>query len=1020
MELGALDFAARRHKIQQAFTKSIKETEMHEEEEKRRKSSLNEGQSPGPEEQEITISGDGEEHPAAGLQQASRESPPESEEVYETPGEDLDDSERELKINTGHLSERSVLDFGQEDSPTLGESYGAKYDRFARHKSMDDGATTPSTDAEPDSAITAGTSDSVGTFFDDEPQEPSPGPYSEQQALLSQIIDMRDTDPDSPIDNRQSTAVEEPQIDADDQESIQIGLGETPVMETAQTHQLGDHASPEETAEAGPASRWSMSSWTSSSRSRDGQDTPMERIEEHSPEPIDRQHLSVSTAASDQTPQPWSPATFASPRTERTTMDSDAYSTINRVLDQYHDPSMVNPELLHDMQQQIFTQSPDLARQGGWDPKKVTALYLKHLASRRQAHTQSTTNPDAMSFPEPKEHVGDVHIAEDQGADKAEEKILSVREEGLHVNPHHEDHDHHRSGSLEVDEGQFNKQRASLNHPDDWNMSPSIADWIAPQAADSPAEDKLKDWRALRPELEEMDGYDEKDRPRQSNERPQLPEIGGLGLTFRVDSPRDENPPPLPNHTPPPPPVASSSKVTAPQPLAKRSQPSPSVYSKHASSTSVKRWEGARAGDVAYPAPIHQVVSGDSSYDDLPPRSGSSSTQEQSSMDAPSEPTTTKTPSPIPEDQKKLATRKLVIKEIVDTEHTFGQDMKIIEDIYKGTYNVVTESEKEHKILFGNSDKVVAFTTTFLDALKQAAKPVYVLPKSKRWRNNRNSNATSTSGNTDDQSSLNGLDLSDEEKDRRTSIGEIFNRHMNELEKVFGDYIKNVAAANALLANLVKNQKASIWLKECEAYASDLTQAWNLDSLLVKPVQRLLKYPLLLRELIKVTPENHPDFAALDAAVKESVAVSQRVNEPNDRKTIVEKAMNPRKRKESDLRMGVTKILGRRKEKLRQQTPSSDVVNDDAYDRLRDSFNEHYIRAQVVKMDVEHYLVSIQEFMAQFGEVALAIEGHMDVSQTSYPEIESKWRKFRMSTREMADTALSDHVSQLRLVDKTF
>ena len=49
--------------------------------------------------------------------------------------------------------------------------------------------------------------------------------------------------------------------------------------------------------------------------------------------------------------------------------------------------------------------------------------------------------------------------------------------------------------------------------------------------------------------------------------------------------------------------------------------------------------------------------------------------------------------------------------------------------------------------------------------------------------------------------------------------------------------------------------------------------------------------------------------------------------------------------------------------------------------------------------------------MNRFCEFVLAMEAHIDVGPTTYPEVESKWRKFRMSTREMSMTALTDHVS---------
>ncbi|KAI4121846.1 MAG: hypothetical protein LQ347_006719, partial [Umbilicaria vellea] len=374
----------------------------------------------------------------------------------------------------------------------------------------------------------------------------------------------------------------------------------------------------------------------------------------------------------------------------------------------------------------------------------------------------------------------------------------------------------------------------------------------------------------------------------------------------------------------------------------------------------------------------------------------------------------TKPTSPTP-DQKRLTRRKHIIKELVDTEHSFGQDMKVVDDIYRGTSNVIIISAEDVKTLFGNSGEIVAFSTNFLDSLKQASRGVYVMPKSRRWRSKRASSvATSNSGNTDDQASVNGIELSDEEKDRKTFIGEAFGRHMSQMEKVYAEYLKNHDAANNKLQALQKNPKVEIWLKECRAFAHDLTTAWNLDSLLVKPVQRILKYPLLLDQLLEVTPENHPDYTALDVAAREMKGVSMRINEMKKRADLMEQVVSSRKRKDSDVRIGLTKAFGRRTEKLKQQVGLSGLIEDRDYNAVSDKFGSHFFQLQVVMRDVEMYTSDVQTFMNRFNDFVSAIEGYIDVAQTSYPEIESKWRKFKMSMREMASTGVTEHVNAVR------
>lgn len=996
-ELGAVDFAARRQKIQQAFTQTVKENERQEvEAEQRRISMAQEApqleMSHISEEMEESGHGRGGSEPPVG---SGREGRKEMEhEDSQNPAKDLPKSERELTINTGHLSERSVLDLSMEDSPTLGT-----YDRFSSNLGrVQEGNATPPSDAEPSSAITAGTSDSVDTFFDDEPQEDSQNssrnPSRDHHTLLDQIMHMRDSSP-GPASPRRPSGTEESISERDDRESIQIMLGDTPVTERAPFNGHHDETPKDTPQGEEPESRWSMSSWPSSTRSREDRDTPMERIDEHSPsrqtQPNDS---STSASTSEQIPQQaWSPASFSSSRTARTTLDSDAYSTINRVLDHYHDANTVSPELMNDVQQHILTQSPDLARQGGWDPKKVTQLYLQELAKRR--YEQSVSTPDPLKFqirkrttslkipPVPEKEVREDHD---------EKMVESMEREYNNSTP---------SGSrLTVDEADLKPARASLTGPDDWNMSPSLGGiYLQAEAVDSPIEEKPslppKDSN-LRKEVLEMSNR--AGQPA-TDSRPQLPPIQGLGLAINIMPPQKDDspaihPPPIPMHSPPPPPP--SDLITS------------SVY------------PGKPAADDSTVPPIASQESSrpSRSIDSSVQPSGSSSMfEDRPSVDGPSVSTdsTSKNSSPSP-DQKRLTRRKHIIKELVDTEHSFGQDMKVVDDIYKGTSNVIIISAEDVKTLFGNSDQIVAFSTNFLDALKGASKSVYVLPKSKRWRSNRISNSTSYSGNTDDQSSINGVELSDDDKDRKTFIGEAFGHHMAAMEKVYAEYLKNHDAANQKLQVLQKNPKVQIWLKECRAYAHDLTSAWDLDSLLVKPVQRILKYPLLLEQLLEVTLENHPDYTALDIAVRESKGISMRINEMKRRADIMEQVTSNRKRKESDVRIGLSKAFGRRTEKLRQQVGLSDMVEDKAYTAVYDKFGSCFFQLQVVMRDVEMYTNDVQVFMNRFCDFVLAMEAHIDVAQTTYPEVESKWRKFRMSTREMSMTALTDHVSPLAMI----
>ncbi|KAI9874471.1 MAG: hypothetical protein M1830_009720 [Pleopsidium flavum] len=1074
-ELGGIDFAARRQRIQQAFTKTVQENERKEvikAEQKRIAKQKEEEARQNREQSEVIEVREVQNREDQGglmanqpIEEGVKKSP--SRDEFETPVEDSTPDERHLTLDTTNIPRRfSHLDltrssaFDNDDSPTLGIPGS-----FPGPDATVDRSQSPESETDLLSAVTAGTADTEDTVIDNEPQTDRPEPNAGHGTILSQVMRMRAASPS------RSEAADDSLSDRDDQESIQIMLRATPVVEAAGVSiedELQDEPQYEPQDEPqdgelrevfsneGPDDRWSTTSWGSSVPDQQSldrvRDPPMERIDEYSPpQPEESAHSSFSTSAGNQTPQPWNPTDFSTPRTARSTLDSETYSTINRVLEHYHDPSLLTPQMVHDFQQQLLIQSPELARQGGWDPKRVTQLYLQELARGRLTSGSAVPGPLNLGLRrrfQPQEPLGtDQPGAESADAENDDSEEVEDTDHGYELS---ESGWSSQRPSLDVDSSELKPQRASLNHPDDWaHTSPSILDWIHPQAADSPVEERRepdyrptpppKEWRSMPPRPDVSDriprylepaitSREGSETPRLSaDNRPRLPEIKGtgegLGLAIHVESPQDDDsptippPPPLPNYSPPlPPSVPPISEIMAAQAATTQSPPSPSLYSKHPPSSIFPNVfpDGVAAGPSTR-------SSGDSSQQHgiaTPPAqtSGSSShSEERVGLDGSSQsseaPGGTTLPTP---DQKRLTKRGHIIKELVDTENSFSQDMTVVVDIYKSTSgSCVGLSGDDVKTLFGNSDQIMKFSAKFLNALKQASKSVYVIPKSSRWRNKRGSSSTSNSANTDDQSSVKSSDLTDEEKDRKTFIGEAFGQHITDMEKVYSDYLRNHDSANKKLRELMNQNKMVVWLKECRTWASDLTSAWDLDSLLVKPMQRILKYPLLLGQLLEVTPENHPDFNALDVAVRETTGLSHRINETKRRAELVEQAVSSRKRKETDVRTGISKAFGRRTEKLRQQVGLSELFEDREYNLLKEKFSGQFGCLQVVMRDVVSYTKDVELDMSKFNELTVAIEGYIDVGPTTHPELESKWRRFRMSMREMSATALTEHVSEI-------
>lgn len=365
---------------------------------------------------------------------------------------------------------------------------------------------------------------------------------------------------------------------------------------------------------------------------------------------------------------------------------------------------------------------------------------------------------------------------------------------------------------------------------------------------------------------------------------------------------------------------------------------------------------------------------------------------------------------------RRLQHRGRVIKEIIDTEAVYLKDMNVVEEIYKGTAEACPKLEhNDVSIIFRNTNEIVAFSTMFLDELKAASVSVYS-PRQKARRQSRSTTATtSTISPTTRDSSILTLpsEESDIEKDRKTFIGQNFGRHLPQMQTVYTEFLKSSEKASSRLTELQSDAAVKVWLGECNHVAKDLTAAWDLDALLIKPVQRITRYQLLLKDLLDNTPEDHPDFDALKNTSKGIGDLLKNIDDLKKRIDTVGKIVGvTRKRKESDVRMGLAKAFGRRDKAV---TANSNRPPEDAeYAKLHQSWGHDFIQLQIILRDVENYTRKAHTWVNDFLRYLSAIELVMRVKASSYPELESKWARFNMSMRDMGTVALEDHVSNIR------
>ncbi|XP_070846978.1 rho guanine nucleotide exchange factor 38-like [Chaetodon trifascialis] len=143
-----------------------------------------------------------------------------------------------------------------------------------------------------------------------------------------------------------------------------------------------------------------------------------------------------------------------------------------------------------------------------------------------------------------------------------------------------------------------------------------------------------------------------------------------------------------------------------------------------------------------------------------------------------------------------------------------------------------------------------------------------------------------------------------------------------------------------------------------------------MGSLLIKPVQRVMKYPLLLGELWQATPEDHPDYRPLQEAFTAAKIINVNINEFKRRKDIVMKYKRLEDegtlrgklhkfnihsiRKKGDRFAGYLKIL----------TGVEPQVRDEVFDREEKLFRSLEKAVRQLVRNVQCYLQHAQEMVS--------------------------------------------------------
>uniref|UniRef100_A0A2K6GYV1 Phosphatidylinositol-3,4,5-trisphosphate dependent Rac exchange factor 2 n=1 Tax=Propithecus coquereli TaxID=379532 RepID=A0A2K6GYV1_PROCO len=196
--------------------------------------------------------------------------------------------------------------------------------------------------------------------------------------------------------------------------------------------------------------------------------------------------------------------------------------------------------------------------------------------------------------------------------------------------------------------------------------------------------------------------------------------------------------------------------------------------------------------------------------------------------------------------EKQLRLRVCVLSELQKTERDYVGTLEFLVSAFLHRMNQCAASkvdknvtEETVKMLFSNIEDILAVHKEFLKVVEECLHP---------------------------------------EPHAQQEVGTCF-LHFKDKFRIYDEYCSNHEKAQKLLLELNKIRTVRTFLLNCMLLGGRKNTDVPLEGYLVTPIQRICKYPLILKELLKRTPRKHSDYAAVMEALQAMKAVCSNINE---------------------------------------------------------------------------------------------------------------------------------------------
>lgn len=267
--------------------------------------------------------------------------------------------------------------------------------------------------------------------------------------------------------------------------------------------------------------------------------------------------------------------------------------------------------------------------------------------------------------------------------------------------------------------------------------------------------------------------------------------------------------------------------------------------------------------------------------------------------------------------------RDNVLMELLDTERQYCHHLQLTAQVFRlQDTEYLKQKGIDSTTLFGNLLEVIELSQRFINELNECE---------------------------------NGESSSDAES---ASIGNCFIRAESEFRRVYGHYCTNYDDAQTCLEKYESMPEVSKVLMDGVLMLREEVVCFNMGSIIIKPVQRILKYPLLLNELVKNTESDHADREMLTKATLLMNDVASYINESKRKKDIVLKYRDSASNEKLSNWIGklnmhaISKKSNRISMLLKTTMGLAPATRDSAFEEVESRFNELVQLIQTTLRDI--------------------------------------------------------------------